>query len=100
VEVCEEDLILLHLRPFIRQGLLHLHDHVGFPPDRIAVADNLGAAIDILFVADAAALPRTGFDEHLVPAARQFLDADRRHGHAVLIRLHFFRHADNHGPPP
>ena len=34
-----------------------------------------------------------------VPGPRQLLDADRDHGHAVLVRLDLLGHADDHVRP-
>ena len=41
--------------------------------------------------------PAPRFDQHVVPGARQLLDADRQHGHAVFVAFDFLRHADEHG---
>ena len=99
MEIGEENLVFLHEGPFVWQRLLHLHDHVGFLPNRRAIRGDFGAAVGVLLVADAAALPRPGFDQHLVAGARQLLDADRRHGDAVFVRFHFRGHADDHENP-
>src|SRR5262249_3809231 len=70
-------------------------DEIGTLPDVGGVGDQFGAVGSIIFIADAAALTRPGLDQHRVPGARQLLDADRNHGHAVLIRFDLLGHADD-----
>ena len=54
----------------------------------------------IVVVGDARPEAGTGLDEHLVPAADEFFDADRQHGHAVFVQLDLFRHTHDHGNWP
>src|SRR5262249_14847618 len=46
-------------------------------------------------VGDAGALAGAGLDQDAVARAVQLLDADRRHGHARLVRLDLVGHADH-----
>ena len=57
---------------------------------------DLGPVGGVLLVADAAPLPCPGLDQDLMARARQLLDADGDHGHAVFVRFDFLGHADDH----
>src|SRR5207244_244218 len=95
-EVGENDLPRAHQRPFLGQRLLDFDDEVRLAPDLFGIGNDVGAVAGILFVANAAALSGAGLDEHAVARPRQLFDPHRDHGYAVLVRLNFFRHADDH----
>ena len=75
-------------RPFEGRGIL-LGGVPGVLPANVVI---LGG---VLFIADAAPLPRPGLDQHLMPQTSQFLHAHGDHGHPVLVGLDFLGHADD-----
>ena len=80
--------------------LLHLHQQVGAAPDLGGVRHDHGAGGGIVLVVDARARPCAGLHEHLVPAARELIDAGRRDGDAVLVVLDLGGDADAHVDAP
>ena len=96
VEVGEDHLPAPHVLPLRLDRLLHLHDHVGFAPDRRGIGRDLGADVGVSRVGEAAALSRALLDHHRVAGRDQRFGAGRHEGDAVLVGLDLFRNANAH----
>jgi hypothetical protein len=84
----------------IRLRLFNLDDQVGAPENVGSSFHKLGAGVRVQRVGKAGADARFVLHKHSVTRAGKLFDADRQHGHSVLIALDFLGHADNHGKPP
>ena len=75
VEIGEEHLALADQLQFAGLRLLDFHDQVGPGEDLLGPADQLGARPQIIVIRQAGAEAGARFDQHLVPAADELLDA-------------------------
>jgi len=96
VEVGEQHQAGAHPVVLLGDRLLNLQHHVGGAPDLVRVGDDGGARGDVGVVLQRRALARALLHEHLVPGARQLMDAGRRERDTVLVVLDLAGDADPH----
>jgi hypothetical protein len=100
VEIGEEDLASVELRPFLRLRLLDLDHHVGPGKDLRGVLGNRRSGRNIGGIIGIDAGAGSGLDQHLMAVADILADRTRRQPDPGLAAFDFLGNTDQHGILP
>src|SRR4051812_298431 len=96
MKVGEDHLPAAHVLPLRLDRLLHLHDHVGFAPDRCRIGRNGRTNVGVQGVRESATLSTALLDHHRVACRDQRLGSCRNESDTILVRLDLFWYANAH----
>jgi hypothetical protein len=96
VQVGKKNLPGAEQRVFVRQRLLHFHNHLRALEDLGMAADQLRARRDIFLIAVTRSHTRAGLDEQTMPALHQLVCCRRQQRDAILLLFDFLGNADDH----
>ena len=100
VQVGEQHQPLAEVPVLLLDRLLHLHHHLGQPPDIVRRADDLRAGGLVLVVGQRGKLARVVLHQHRMSCCHQCMHTGRRHADPAFVVFHFLRYANNHVPHP
>ena len=98
VKIGEESLPGTDHRPFARQRLLDLDDHVRASENLRRPGYQLRPSLPIILIRQARAQPGSRLEQDTVTGPHQLFDPDRQHRHTVLVPFHFLRNTYDHDP--
>lgn len=94
----EKNLVLLDQAVLLPDGLLHLDDHFSARPHFAKILANFSSGLDIIVVANPAALSSTALDADYMVRSDKGPNACRHKPDPVFTVLHFLWNADDHCP--
>ncbi len=96
MKVREDRLASSHARPLALDGLLDLHDHVGFAPNFGGAWRNARTDLHIILIGKTTSLSRSCLNQHIMACRNENLRTCRNKRDAILVCLYLFWYADLH----
>src|SRR6266550_3339123 len=96
MKVREDRLASSHTRSLALDGLLDLHDHVGFAPHFRGIRRNARTDIHVVLIRKAASLSCGCLNHHIMARRNENLCTCGHKCDAILVCLYFFWYADLH----